>query len=382
MRIAPVTIAATALVALAACSGDGGPNEPADLCPANSTVNEATRVELAAGQSRQLLDAASNQCVLLSGGAHYVISVANSNPGSGQFVTQTVGFQLVGASGGASASIAAVDAGAVPSAAALFGGSEGGLDLPSARGRAAHLRMLGLNESLIRGMPSPTTAWAAERARRRRLGVSLATSAPPLTLGAVSDVRIMNRDDPGGNLCSTVNFLSIGARTVYVGTRSIVLEDTLSPLAGQMDTAYVRLAQEFDNTMFPILEQYFGNPLAMDADLDNNGRVVMVFSPAINNFGDIAGFVLNCDFFPRSEAGVSNEGEFFYALVPDSLGGGIRDWDRGIRATLIHEVKHVTSNAERFARNAPTLEERWLEEGTAVHSEEIWARTQFGNTWK
>jgi hypothetical protein len=93
--------------------------------------------------------------------------------------------------------------------------------------------------------------------------------------------------------------------------------------------------------------------------------------------------VLNCDFFPRADAAVSNVGEYFYALVPDSLGGGILQWDKSIRATLIHEVKHVTSNAARFTNPAATaLEERWLEEATAVHAEEIWARTQFGNPWK
>lgn len=383
----PISSRAAALAvaaALAGCKSDGGGNTgPADQCPQNDQAREGTRVELGVGQSVQLFDAARNACVLIAGSGRYLVSVGNSN----QTVTQTAGFRLMGEAGSATASIAPSGESAplpAPStAAALF--------QPDARDAAdvfarqrrlrAHGRMLDLNRTLIQGMGSPRAAWRAERARRRALGVTL--SAGPGAVGTVSEVRILNRDDPGGNLCSNVNHLAIGARTVYVGTHSIVLEDTLSAFRGQMDTTYVRLAQEFDATMFSILQEYFGNPLAMDAELDNNGRIVMVFSPKINAFGDIAGFVVNCDFFPRAQAAVSNEGEYFYALVPDSLDGGIRIWDKSIRATLIHEVKHVTSNAERFVNEAATaLEARWLEEATAVHAEEIWARTHFGNPWK
>jgi hypothetical protein len=155
-----------------------------------------------------------------------------------------------------------------------------------------------------------------------------------------------------------------------------------------MDDWYRALGEEFDQSMFPILLANFGNPLALDQTLDNNGRIIMVFTSRVNEDG-LAGFVISCDFFGRSAAPSSNEGEIFYAFVPttaatgfDNLSSYTRDeWRREIRSTLIHEAKHITSFAERLKRDA-SFEESWLEEGTAMHAEEIYSRGPYGSTWK
>jgi ABC-type Fe3+-hydroxamate transport system substrate-binding protein len=57
----------------------------------------------------------------------------------------------------------------------------------------------------------------------------------------------------------------ITTRTVYVGTRSIIREDVAAPLAGTMDEQMRAVGREFDETMFPLLTESFGNPLALDA---------------------------------------------------------------------------------------------------------------------
>jgi len=126
----------------------------------------------------------------------------------------------------------------------------------------------------------------------------------------------------------------------------------------------------------------------MDQQLSRTGKVVMLFSPRVNqmNGGLTAGFVVSCDFYPTSQAGSSNVGEYFYAISPTSLaagyGSGTRaSWLRQMRSTIIHEVKHITAFAERFARNA-SFEELWLEEGLARHAEELYARTLYGVSWK
>ena len=53
---------------------------------------------------------------------------------------------------------------------------------------------------------------------------------------------------PQSNTISTIR-----ARTAYIGTHAIILEDSLAPLAGQIDSYYQQLGAEFDNVMFPIL---------------------------------------------------------------------------------------------------------------------------------
>jgi hypothetical protein len=185
-------------------------------------------------------------------------------------------------------------------------------------------------------------------------------------------------------------------RTIYSGTRAIVVEDIANTLAGTMNSYFEDIGSEFDNNMFSILQTNFGNPLKMDAELDANGKIIMLFSEKINDRGGVAGYVLNCDFFPKAGFGDettfpgSNEGEVFYAIVPTSPNRGFDqdnatlnpdEWRRVMRSVIIHEVKHVTSFAEHFSRGADA-EETWLEEGTAMLAEELWGRTVYGNTAK
>ena len=210
------------------------------------------------------------------------------------------------------------------------------------------------------------------------------------TVGAITPLKIPNLD--AANFCSSS--IAVGARTAWVGQHAVIVEDTISAingvptLRGQIDSLYAQLGQEFDTVMWPILTQNFGNPMAMDQQLSRTGKVVMLFSPRVNAMqgGFIAGYVVSCDFFPSSQSPSSNVGEYFYAISPTSLaagrGQGTRDtWLWGIRSTIIHEVKHITSFAERLSRNAP-FEELWLEEGLARHAEEQYARGIYGVPWK
>jgi hypothetical protein len=211
------------------------------------------------------------------------------------------------------------------------------------------------------------------------------------TLGDTNDIKIPNRNLTT-NFCTSAP-IDVRARTVYSGTHAIILEDVASPTSGQIDSYYQALGQEFDNVMFPIVTANFGNPLAYDAALDNNGKLLMLFSKQINDFGGILGFVTTCDFrdlatFPTSIA--SNEAEIFYAIAPNTTGTGfdtdastytVAEWRRIIRATLIHEAKHLAMFAERIANpTATAFEESWLEEGMAMHSEELYSRTITGAT--
>ncbi len=63
--------------------------------------------------------------------------------------------------------------------------------------------------------------------------------------------------------------------------------------------------------------------------------------------------------------------------------GTKESWLRTMRSTIVHEVKHITSFGERIARNAAVFELPALEEGTARHVEEIWARQAiYTAAWK
>jgi hypothetical protein len=132
--------------------------------------------------------------------------------------------------------------------------------------------------------------------------------------------------------------------------------------------------------------------------------MVAISTPRINNsFAGVAGFVVSCDQFPQDDPtvravggpytgpgvnGASNFGEYFYLYQPAVVGSGYTsgntpdNWYRTVRSTFIHESKHVASMAARTANGAP-LEASWLEEGTARHAEELWARGSiYDVAWK
>jgi len=243
--------------------------------------------------------------------------------------------------------------------------------------------------AFARAAGSPTAAWRRLRASTEGVAPTSGRLANQVSqLGAFTPLKILNLDGP--TFCTSS--IPIVARTAWVGQHAVIVEDTATTsqgqqtLKGQLDSLYAVVGQEFDTVMWPILTTNFGNPLAMDQQLSGTGKIVMVFSPRINTMsgGTIEGFVASCDFFPVSQAPSSNVGEYFYAIMPTSSGTKA-GWLRSIRSTIIHEVKHITSFGERIARAPSTqvpYEELWLEEGTARHAEELYARGIYGVQWK
>jgi len=343
-------------------------------------LQTGTRVALEPGQSLVISDASAVRCnELVPGTGRWVISVYNAwrttvgAGGTGNVLFMVRGYPgapLPGAPAAARTApvAAAMEWIAPPPAARRDGGTED-----------AHLALLERNIAALRARPpsGPNAIRAPDGTAQREL----------TTVGAITNVRLPNLD--GADFC--INNIPIGARTVFAGPNAVILEDTTTTLngrttlKGQMDDYYVRLGNEFEQVMWPILTAAFGNPLAMDAQLSNLGRVVMVFSPRVNAMqrGGFAGFVVNCDFSPVGAKPSSNGGAFLYAFTPTSLATGYaspdtRDqWLRQMRSTVIHEVKHVVSFAERLSRNYALEEGSW-EEGGARAAEEMYARALYG----
>jgi hypothetical protein len=345
----------------------------------------AARRALAVGESVLLLDASGARCnELPTGGGKYFISVFNT---SGVASVQTT-VQLRGVSSAAAGGQILVPAEPPSldrrstSARAILASREG---IPLVD-EVLHGTLLDESGAIARRLGNPSR-YRGPPAEPRQPGAGSLSAAlvPSLAVGAVGDVvpmRVWRRSDG-----SCDQYDEIRARTVYIGTRSIIREDVAAPLAGTMDDHLRAVGREFDESMFPLLTQNFGDPLALDASLDDNQRIVMVFTKRVND-DNLAGFVVSCDFYPRSAAPSSNVGEIFYAFVPTDPSAGYPSglltkdkWRRQIRSTLIHEAKHITSFAEHLSRNAD-FEESWLEEGTAMHAEELWSRGTYGSVWK
>jgi hypothetical protein len=231
---------------------------------------------------------------------------------------------------------------------------------------------------------------------RFRRALSRVTAAPQAALASVPAVgdtrsfRVMRATTLVGASGGCAGFVEITARVVYVGSKSVVYEDVTAPLAGQMDSHFARLGQEFDASVYGTINTYFADPLITDSRTDGDGRLNMVFTPSIPpGWG---AFVVGCDFFQRNDSDnrASNFGEYFYARVPTSLSSGLtgdtrETWLRQMRSTIVHEVKHIASFGAHLVNTASTVfEHSWLEEGTARIAEEIWVRdwVYSGALWK
>jgi hypothetical protein len=351
----------------------------------NAVAAACTETSIAPG-SVLTIGPADPRCVILAApAARYFITVVNAAPSSGT----TNSFRLRGAG----ASTPGTLAGAVQpvSAAKLAAHSQvtHGQVEDARRAISAHDALMRANEQvLMRLAAGRAGAVAALRGNR------MAAMAPPPNVGDTLNLRIPTNFS---NLCSLDGASAVRGRVVFVGLHGVVFEDINSPLAGQIDTLYTRVGQEFDTGMWQLLLDNFGNPLAMDDQTDDNERFFMLFSPVVNNIqgGGIAGFVSSSDFFPQTGAPgqacpASNLAEIFYARVPTRIhpdstyaSGTPGDWYRRTRTVMMHEVKHIVSFAERLSRGqvpsaAFNTADRWLEESSAMLAEELWGRTIFG----
>ncbi len=344
----------------------------------------ATDRSLAVGEYALLTSAADLVCSEFNGGARYLITAFNFAEHAGIRTS----FRLTGSGGPTPAAGPTVTTALSPSPGAPAVAAMVMPDDPTTRHLKAHARFMNQERQLARQLGNPKVKERARKAVGRGSAALVAAAVAPPAVGDQLTYRMRR------TLSNAVTYDDVQFRVVYSGTKLVILEDGAAPLAGTMDVEYVKLGQEFDQVMYDQLLT-FGDPLVVDSALDNNGRMLAIFSPRVNNFeiggvsNQILGFVTLCDFFPRVEVTLpdntvvpacpsSNEGEAFYALVPDPAAGwSISLWRRLIRGTLIHEAKHIDSYAWRYFNNASALEDTWLEEATAQQASEIWARNMY-----
>lgn len=253
---------------------------------------------------------------------------------------------------------------------------------------------------------------AAYRVLRREFGTAGVPRRGPQPERVAADLpltrtfRISNIT--GVNVCN--NYFLASATRVYAEGKLVIYEDDATPsdlkaannpaMAGYYD----QIGDQFTADMEPIVRLNFGDILRRDAVTDDNGVMIALSTPRLNtSFLGVAGFVITCDQFLNDDTstpavggpytgtgvnGASNFGEFFYLYQPTATGSGYSgntadNWYRTVRSTFIHESKHVASQAARVANDAPAYELGWLEEGTARHAEELWARQSVYNVpWK
>ncbi|MFL5620146.1 MAG: hypothetical protein ACJ79A_17340 [Gemmatimonadaceae bacterium] len=210
-----------------------------------------------------------------------------------------------------------------------------------------------------------------------------ATSVPALpTSVAVGDLLTINVN--ASVACTSPVYHPV--RVVAIGSKALILNDTLNPKPGFTTADYQRFAARFDTLVYPMDVGAFGEP----TDIDNNGHIAIVFTRAVNELTPrnsssyVGGLTFSRDLFPqigtsRAQAcAASNEGEYFYMMAPDpngTINGNRRSnafVDSSSTGVIAHEFQHLINSSRRlYVTIAPEFEQKWLDEGLAHIAEEL-----------
>ena len=177
-------------------------------------------------------------------------------------------------------------------------------------------------------------------------------------------------------------------KLVATSARAFFMEDTQNPAGGFTAADYNEFATLFESLVWPTLTENFAAP----TDIDNNGRVIVLFTTAVNALSPansnsvVGGFFFSRDLFPKTVStprlqacAGSNFAEMFYMLAPDPE-GTVNNNKRStaqVKAQTVgvigHEFEHLINASRRLYINtaATRLELVYVEEGLAHIAEEL-----------
>jgi len=320
----------------------------------------ATTLGLALGEARTLTAAeAANVCISgVSGASEYVLMPFNSATTANAITP----FQIEATN--------TVAVATVPNLGVLDPGqlSFNRIATPDAYSIEAEFRARELQDiGSIRARP---------RVSRARLGARAARIPSTLPVGEI----IQLNTNLTGSPCTAAR-VNHPARVVASFPHAAVLIDTLSPPGGFTDAELTTFGAMFDTLAYAIDTLYFGK----ESDVDENGKVLIVFTPGINSIpappgAFVGGLFSGRDLFSAAVGDgceASNEGEMFYMPVPDpnnTINGNYPSKTTLTRVavgTLAHEFQHLINAGRRvYVNDAPGFEQVWLNEALSHIAEE------------
>jgi hypothetical protein len=301
-----------------------------------TTAGAVTPVAIAAGQSVTLTDAAQLACIAIDSvpaGSTYLLVSQNAAR------TASVGMRYE-----------------------LTAIAEGGVPATFERGAATLHRDVASDFELALRQRERTFGPAA---RPGEGDAASAVFAADPAVGDRRDFNVLTADGGTRRTSATVRMLS---------QRAIVYVDDDAPQGGLSTDDLSYFTSLFDDPIYTTDTSVFGQP----SDIDGNGRVIILFTPAVNQLtgasdaGFIAGYFHGCDLVAATRCSATNGGEIFYSMVPDPSGefGRSRSRDivrRTVPGVLAHEFQHMIS----FSRKNDRLDVLWLSEGLAHAAESL-----------
>ena len=172
-----------------------------------------------------------------------------------------------------------------------------------------------------------------------------------------------------GVSCSPPGPASVPALLVGYSDHLAIYQDSVQrdsiPVAGKHASAVLDYYTAYGAET---ISEFFGKV----PDINGDGRVNVFVSPAVPP--EVAGFVWPGDFLAKSSCAASNEMELVYLNESQLsvLGAPVGTQHFLALSTVVHEVKHVVSQYNRFRLGSS--QPLWIEEGTAEIAAEIASR--------
>jgi hypothetical protein len=168
----------------------------------------------------------------------------------------------------------------------------------------------------------------------------------------------------------------------FLGDNTEIWVDDRTPVQSAPDDLLETIGLRFDEETYPTDRAAFGE----ESDVDGNGRVLILLTPTVNALNTqetvdagvvVLGFFFGADLFPVAQAPFSNEGEVFFAIIPDpTMQFSPADFpvdgiENALNPIFAHEFEHMISANQHFiVRNGP-FEDTWLDEGLAHQAETL-----------
>jgi hypothetical protein len=204
-----------------------------------------------------------------------------------------------------------------------------------------------------------------------------AVMATPVSVGDRRDFVVCDK------IGCTVNadFAPVRAEAMYVGDRAAIYQDLDAPSGGFTNTDFTQLGQQFDDVLYDVDTRAFG----AESDVDDNNLVIILMSPVVNGLTSpdvcedsfVSGFFFSIDINPVFSGDPrSNQGEVFYALVPDNQGvfsctHATEQVRRAVPVTFVHEFQHMISYHQHVLLRGGSSEQGWLNEALSHLAEEL-----------
>lgn len=246
---------------------------------------------------------------------------------------------------------------------------------------ASRSRLPALDPTALAGTGAalPAMEWEAHLRTRERMLPPMPPPLPapgprilatPPAVGSRRDFKVYNKDG---------KFTTVTAEVKHVSDHAIIYQDVKAPKNGFSPADFAAFAAVFDDPIHDVTVAAFGQP----SDRDQNGRVIILFTPVVNALtprgspGVVAGFFYGIDLYSKQDFAGSNEAEIFYAMVPDPAAEHsdrrtVAQVFEQVPPILAHEFQHMIAfNQRRFLAKATSDEELWLAEGLAHMAEEL-----------